>query len=87
MRAAVVRVDIPEGEAADVEAIAAAMESVGLTQMGPISVREVVEVMDEADVEAIKAKTARLEDRTTITRTIEITKIKTMNSCLNTWKR
>jgi hypothetical protein len=83
----VVPVDIPEGEAADVEAIAAAMESVGLTQMGPISVREAVEVMDEADVEAIKATTAHLEDRTTITRTIEITKIKTMNSCLNTWKR
>ena len=70
----------------DVEAIAAAMENVGSTRMGLILDREAVEAMDEADVEAIKATTARLEDRTTITQTIEITKIKMTISCLNTWK-
>ena len=75
------------GEAVDVEAIAAAMENAGLTRMGLILDREAVEAMDEADVEAIKAAAARLEDRTTITQTIEITKIKMTISCLNTWKR
>jgi hypothetical protein len=55
--------------------------------MGLILDQEAVEAMDEADVEAIKATTARSEDRTTITQTIEITKIKMTISCLNTWKR
>ena len=54
---------------------------------GPEFGQRSIEAMDEVDVEAIKTTTARLEDRTTITRTIEITTTKTTTNCLNTWRR